>query len=58
MKHIIQFHIIQFTVTKDDDLTHTSGLFGLIPSFLHTKEDHRSAGKMLQRFGHPPPQAP
>ena len=45
MKHIIQFHIIQFTVTKDDDLTHTSGLFGLIPSFLRTKEDHGPQAK-------------
>jgi len=54
MIHIIQFHIIQFTVTKDDDLTHTSGLFGLIPSFLRTKD--RSGDKSPQRFDHPHPQ--
>jgi hypothetical protein len=52
MIHIIQFHIIQFTVTKDDDLTHTSGLFGLIPSFLRTKD--RSGDKSPQRFDHHP----
>src|SRR5258708_5551862 len=34
------------------------GLFGLSFNFLRMNQAHRSAGKIAQRFDHPPPPAP